>query len=201
MIRKVVLEKRTEQPLLELDTDIIYVREGVYNIERLYYLSPAIGFCWNTLKWTCYEIRVIIGFENVIKESKTTIYALKDLDELRRFIKGKRDFDDKIEPISSECDEVHIDDCSVDKIYAFQAKNYDAIFKLNRVGESCNSGEYNFIQLNGSLKTGGDIDTFKNKIIKIIKGEDATCVSPADVYQFDTPEEFFEWSLRQVRGK
>jgi hypothetical protein len=188
----------------EFDDNKIYVTDcngsGLYRIFKDN-LNLEVTFRLYPLNCSSTQSKTYIGedgFRQICIIGKRVTYILDNMNQFADFLKGERNFPivEEVTETTQEVstladDEVSINDCDPDKIYAMN--NSVGIAKLTSCSQNSNNETrlYQWNYMHNSGYTEGSPEIFKEKIIRY----------KFKVYQFDTQEEFLTWALEQTTNK
>lgn len=203
MIKKVVEESKKEAGLFFSSGKIYMAEDQSGCLWKLQLKNDRFSF--EALEGTHVNLCGTYGsFEEIIsfvcgnrihRTCRSKVYVLNNQLDLARLIMGCRDFP-PVEPVMVK--ELGEDEISVDNNYFATNKIYACCHEEKvLVATQEDSGVYSFrpmISRQGNRYTGAGNHENLTKLITCFNGFTA-------VYQFDTQEEFFRWSLGQVTGK
>ena len=204
MIKKVLIKNKTKiiKKFPEYDSNKIYVRE-LYSGAILEYKQIGQKILGIMLTGGSGTLISYVDFNEVARCNKSAvIYILENHQNLASFILGSRDF-----PILKEIEEeveVPLADDEVlvpsylDKREIYALKTEDTVYLMVML-----DFKYAFINIakpwmtfNGSFNTIDEL--FKRADLHNYGGNDKLF---NQIYQFDTAQEFLEWSLEQIKVK
>lgn len=205
MIKKVLTKNKTKiiKKFPEYDVDKNYIFTGGHNSKNIYKIFIKDNKTFNFLHLTGYGEGVNYDtFERLVKTHSTPYMLSQNNADLIAFLNGSRDFP-MLKEIEEEV-EVPLADDEVlvpsyfDKREIYALKTEDTVYLMIML-----EFKYSFIDIakpwmtfNGSFNSIDELfkraDVYNSGInIKLFNR----------IYQFDTAQEFLEWSLEQIKVK